>query len=708
MIGLKQSEKSIGSASHVQWKPGGNTAKGEKKALKRNSMADENSGFYLDMLPMSVVVIDKDYNIKYINEQGARYAGKAREECVGCKCYETIPIEKCDPKTCQTTRAMQENSCLSVDTTVIAPAGNLPVHCAIKPVLDQNGQVIGAMECMSDASVEAEFAEEVRGVNQAMMEGRLSHRIDYKKFNGNQRRIGKAINAVLDALLIYIEKLRVNLDKIGNGDRGIERDEGTTYLGEWEQYKNSFNTCVDSLKGLMSEVDTLVKSASSGTLDVRGDATKFSGGWADIVNGINIVLDSILVPVNEVNSVLQLEARNDLSVKVKGDYLGDMGRLKDALNAALENRIGVMVTMKKVANEMAGASSQLKQASEQSVQAIQQIATSTQQVSKGAADQAMSLQETMSAIEKLTAAIDQIAGGAQEQAVMIEKNVQVVNQISSAITQVSASSQQSAGHARETAAAAQKGSDMVQNTIKGMGNVKDTMDAAAEKMAGLGERSREIGKIVATINGIADQTNLLALNAAIEAARAGEFGRGFAVVADEVRKLAERSSESTKEIAELIGNIQSGVEETIAAMTKGTEQVAEGYELANKAGLSLTEILDKSRNMGNQVEQISGATQQLASMSSEMVKLSDSISAIVEENSAVTVNMNETARKVSKAVEEVAGVAEENSASTEEVSAAAEQISAQSQQVVSSGLAVSQMSEDFKQMLTLYKFEENK
>ncbi|MDD5495261.1 MAG: hypothetical protein PHG36_11405, partial [Dehalococcoidia bacterium] len=138
-------------------------------------------------------------------------------------------------------------------------------------------------------------------------------------------------------------------------------------------------------------------------------------------------------------------------------------------------------------------------------------------------------------------------------------------------------------------------------------------------------------------------------------------------------------------------------------MEKGTEQIASGYELANRAGGSLEEILKRSREMGEQVEQISGATQQLSTMSTEMVKLSDNISAIVEENTAATEEMAATAKTVSRSVEEVAGVAEENSAATQEVSAAAEEIGAQVQEVVSSGGALSKMADAFKQVVSKYK-----
>ncbi|MCO5202166.1 MAG: methyl-accepting chemotaxis protein [Chloroflexi bacterium] len=121
-----------------------------------------------------------------------------------------------------------------------------------------------------------------------------------------------------------------------------------------------------------------------------------------------------------------------------------------------------------------------------------------------------------------------------------------------------------------------------------MESIATAVQRASRTVDQLGEYGQQIGDIVKAIDEIAAQTSLLALNGRIEAARAGEQGRGFAVVAENVRSLAERSSESTKEIADLIAKVQQGTQEAVEAMAVGVRDVQDGQRITEEAAQSLT------------------------------------------------------------------------------------------------------------------------
>jgi methyl-accepting chemotaxis protein len=127
-----------------------------------------------------------------------------------------------------------------------------------------------------------------------------------------------------------------------------------------------------------------------------------------------------------------------------------------------------------------------------------------------------------------------------------------------------------------------------------MDDIKDRIQVTAGYVSTLGENSNQIGVIVETIASIAEQTNLLALNAAIESARAGEHGRGFAVVADEIRKLAERSTSSTKEIAEIITQTQTKTKEVVQSMELGIDAIKIGTRYVTESEQESEKIRERT------------------------------------------------------------------------------------------------------------------
>jgi methyl-accepting chemotaxis protein len=193
-----------------------------------------------------------------------------------------------------------------------------------------------------------------------------------------------------------------------------------------------------------------------------------------------------------------------------------------------------------------------------------------------------------------------------------------------------------------------------------MRGVHDSSVETTSAIRSLGEKSDQIGGIVATITGIAAQTNLLALNAAIEAARAGEQGRGFAVVAEEVRHLAEESQQAAASISELIGEIQKETQRTVQIVEAGAAQTAGGVETVEQTRDAFVKIGESVEDVSARVEQIASAIRQIDASADQMRETLLVVAEVAESSSAST--------------EQVSASTQETSASTQEIAASAQQL----------------------------------
>nr|WP_296255013.1 MULTISPECIES: methyl-accepting chemotaxis protein [unclassified Pseudomonas] len=195
-----------------------------------------------------------------------------------------------------------------------------------------------------------------------------------------------------------------------------------------------------------------------------------------------------------------------------------------------------------------------------------------------------------SAAEELNAVTDESARGLSQQNNEIEQAATAVNEMTSAVEEVARNAVSTSQASQNATTSASDGRDLVQETVSAIERMSSDVQGTAKLIGNLADESRDIGKVLDVIRGLADQTNLLALNAAIEAARAGEAGRGFAVVADEVRALAHRTQQSTSEIERMIGSIQGGTEQAVNSMRSSTDRAESTLNIAKGAGVALDTI----------------------------------------------------------------------------------------------------------------------
>jgi twitching motility protein PilJ len=224
----------------------------------------------------------------------------------------------------------------------------------------------------------------------------------------------------------------------------------------------------------------------------------------------------------------------------------------------------------------------------------------------------------------------------------------LMQQVSNGMREMSEQASSSSVMATESLLAASQGAQAVRDTIEGMDDMREQIQDTSKRIKRLGESSQRIGDIVALIDDIAEQTNILSLNAAIQASMAGEAGRGFAVVADEVQSLAERSTEATKKIGELVTTIQNDTNDAVLSMEKATQQVVSGTKVADSAGKALAEIESVSKRLSGLVEGISKGSNEQAET---VIKVSEKVALVSDSSTDTSRKAQESANSISKLLE---------------------------------------------------------
>ena len=321
---------------------------------------------------------------------------------------------------------------------------------------------------------------------------------------------------------------------------------------------------------------------------------------------IILIFQKLSSGVIHLREVAQRASEGELNIAVKFDSADEVGDLARAFGKMLQN-IGELIR---------GVS----EASAAVANASTEISSSTEEMAAGTQEQSSQAANVAAAVEEMSKTL-------------IENNSNI------------RTAADVANHAKEDAL---RGGEVVQHTIEGMHRISSVVNQSAQQVKVLGTSSDKIGEIISVIDDIADQTNLLALNAAIEAARAGEQGRGFAVVADEVRKLAERTSKATKEIADMIRQIQLDTSHAVTSMEKGTEEVANGIVLAEKAGEVLGGIVTMAQSVSEKMSQIAAASAQHSSAAEDISKNLESINTVTHQAADGTQQIARAAEDLSR------------------------------------------------------------
>jgi methyl-accepting chemotaxis protein len=432
---------------------------------------------------------------------------------------------------------------------------------------------------------------------------------------------------------------------------------GVTTLGTLVALLFGIGAAYKTAKSISEPLNHLITVAreigDSGDLDQNIDIHR-----NDEIGALATTFNNMVAYLKEMASVSMSVAEGDLSVEVvprsKRDTLGNAFlRMSHGLQELVRTTRDSAGQVSAGSNQVAGAADESAKVSVQASSAIEEVTSTMHEMSVNVQNVVKNTQVQASSVAETSASIDQMVTSIQRVADTAKVLLDIANR------------------SREEVVT---GIQTMEKATDGLNRTNKAIQSSAEIINILGHRADDIGKIIEVIDDLAEQTNLLALNAAIEAARAGEHGLGFAVVADEVRKLAEKSTQSTKEIADLIQSIQREARQAVENMERSTRIVEEGLSLGNELGTALhkisnvvTEVYKFSQEIGAATAEQSVGSSQIAKATSRLTEITQEINSAVEEQAS-------GAQAVVRAMDKMRELVHQSASSSTELSAAAEQM----------------------------------
>lgn len=429
-----------------------------------------------------------------------------------------------------------------------------------------------------------------------------------------------------------------------------------------------------------------------------------------IVYFSRLILQRFLIsPIKSLEDVAQALSKGNFSLKSNINTNDEIGRLAKALNHSsnsLENifkrvKSGsdrVSEVAKKVDEELKNLSENTRLEAEaiaNIASSLEEMSSASQEISINTENLAASTEEKAASLEEMVTSISEVTNLAEDLSHTIDSISASIEELSSTIKEVAKKTEDLTGASEETLAATEEilssikeveqrakdsaklsekvkidastfGITSVEKTIEGIQNIKASFDRTANFIKKLSSRSEEIGKILNVIDDITDQTTLLALNAAILASQAGEHGKGFSVVADEIKDLAERTSVSTREIADLIRAVQQEVKDATSAMDEGLVSVEEGLKVARHAGDALQKIVESSIQSAEMSLSIERSTAEQAKTTKLVSDAMEQVKNMVSQVAKATSEQSKGARLLTIATERMRDVANHVKSATAE------------------------------------------
>jgi methyl-accepting chemotaxis protein len=387
------------------------------------------------------------------------------------------------------------------------------------------------------------------------------------------------------------------------------------------------------------------------------------GKQPDEIARLLLSIRKMIESLKENAVIVENVALGNLAINVKEN--SDVDTFRISLKKMVSDLQNAAISIKNTADQISFESSQIEQASEYS-----------SKVNKNISD---SVHTTSAALQQINANTQNIARKTQEQLSLSNEVSTSGLEFLSSMDNITKTSKEMLIVSEQLEKDVINGVKVVEKNTEGIIKINNNLCNLEQTINVLHQRTKNVSMIVQVIANLADQTNLLALNAAIEAARAGEHGLGFTVVADEVRRLSDRCAHSTKEIAELITNIEKDMIKAVDCMQQSTKTANESASLCNSTNTALKRIKKSATEVNQFIFAVNKANNEQNGVWTSIVNTFTSVNYLTQEINAATVEQNIGVQEITREVERIVQVINQNSTLSSNLANNSKEMAIQSQ-----------------------------